>query len=732
MRRVPDSNYPVRDLFGKGKHGFGPGDKTNGTIATIPGAAFMNAVQEEIAGVIEKAGLVLDSDSFSQLYDAILKITIKQKKILISIAELRNLKDVEDYELRQVFGAFGSIQNFYADPNDTTSVDDGVSIVVSSDGMRWKNATSTPDIKAFGAVGNYTADDTEAFAAALTWAAANSRIVRVPAGVYRLTHGFKIHEGVSIIGEFSPRIATFPQVDANKRNFRQGNKHKIVGSVLMFSGGNSAGHTVVTTRNDKYASVKPCLSYEYSTPNQMLGFAVLQDMDIYSPSNTLTNASNDNRATGYTAGYVTASTLSRHEDFNVFGYFSVAGAIVYARNIAGTVDSEYAAFDGSVISSGLAIVGASDATSNVSLTGVMASNSCFYGCDHHTRADGDYTIPALYIDGEVGQQGIRGHSFSACQFRTYANEAIKFGRCNDINMSSCITEFSTISGVSNADAHGKIVGSSKTGNIRLSGIAAVGDLGIKDLIATVSGKVQVIGAGGFDDAYFGDGNHVVTLGGNKSLGDSIITLTSDIASTNNGWTIRRDGDQSDRLDFRYNGVWRFQYDLVQSSLKPALGGQSKLGTAAEAWTELYVGATPIITSDGRLKQDISSIPDGVIEAWRDVNWCQYRWIDAVAKKGVGARYHVGLIAQSIKKAFDQHGFDAQDYGLICYDQWPEQPMQDAVVDDDGSIIELAVEYRPAGERWAVRMDECLAMEAESQRRMIAHLAARVAELEKKI
>ena len=109
MRRVPDSNYPVRDLFGKGKHGFGPGDKTNGTIATIPGAAFMNAVQEEIAGVIEKAGLVLDSDSFSQLYDAILKITIKQKKILISIAELRNLKDVEDYELRQVFGAFGSI-----------------------------------------------------------------------------------------------------------------------------------------------------------------------------------------------------------------------------------------------------------------------------------------------------------------------------------------------------------------------------------------------------------------------------------------------------------------------------------------------------------------------------------------------------------------------------------------------------------------------------------------------
>ena len=61
MRRVPDSNYPVRDLFGKGKHGFGPGDKTNGTIATIPGAAFMNAVQEEICNVIEHANLKLVS-----------------------------------------------------------------------------------------------------------------------------------------------------------------------------------------------------------------------------------------------------------------------------------------------------------------------------------------------------------------------------------------------------------------------------------------------------------------------------------------------------------------------------------------------------------------------------------------------------------------------------------------------------------------------------------------------
>lgn len=88
MRRVPDSNYPVRDLFGKGKHGFGPGDKTNGTIATIPGAAFMNAVQEEIANAIEHFGGTLDPENNAQLAE-ILKSSVAAK--FESIADLRTL-----------------------------------------------------------------------------------------------------------------------------------------------------------------------------------------------------------------------------------------------------------------------------------------------------------------------------------------------------------------------------------------------------------------------------------------------------------------------------------------------------------------------------------------------------------------------------------------------------------------------------------------------------------------
>ena len=114
---------------------------------------------------------------------------------------------------------------------------------------------------------------------------------------------------------------------------------------------------------------------------------------------------------------------------------------------------------------------------------------------------------------------------------------------------------------------------------------------------------------------------------------------------------------------------------------------------------------------------------------RSVQWQQYRWRDAVAEKHAGARYHNGLIAQSIKSAFEAAGLDAQDYGLLCYDQWPAAEARDEVLDEDGNVIEPSVAYQPAGERWGVRMDECLALEAESNRRLIADLAKRIEKLE---
>lgn len=188
MRRVPDSNYPVRDLFGKGKHGFGPGDKTNGTIATIPGAAFMNAVQEEIAGVIEGLGVALDPENNNQLGETLLQ------KMAVAVESVAALRELDGSKLQMITlagyyagqpGRGGGV--FVADAADTASPDNGGTIIVDSVGTRWKRQAGEIDIKHFGALGNDRADDTAALNRALDWAETSGQILHFSDGIYRIT-----------------------------------------------------------------------------------------------------------------------------------------------------------------------------------------------------------------------------------------------------------------------------------------------------------------------------------------------------------------------------------------------------------------------------------------------------------------------------------------------------------------------------------------------------------------
>jgi hypothetical protein len=68
MRRIATATKSV-DLFGAGKHGFTEGDAQAGVAPTDLSGNWFNDVQEEIAGVLEKAGKTLDSTV--RLFDAI-------------------------------------------------------------------------------------------------------------------------------------------------------------------------------------------------------------------------------------------------------------------------------------------------------------------------------------------------------------------------------------------------------------------------------------------------------------------------------------------------------------------------------------------------------------------------------------------------------------------------------------------------------------------------------------
>ena len=192
MRRVPDSNYPVRDLFGKGKHGFGPGDKTNGTIATIPGAAFMNAVQEELASIVEAAEIDLDGNDYQQVLKALQIIIDKRSSTHVdSIADLKAKTAEADGQVVIVRGYYTDTPGmggglFWGDKS-SLEADDGGVVIVANDGVRWRRISESLSVLDFGARPDGVTDNTGFFQSALNYGG----VINVPEGVYKISNQIK-------------------------------------------------------------------------------------------------------------------------------------------------------------------------------------------------------------------------------------------------------------------------------------------------------------------------------------------------------------------------------------------------------------------------------------------------------------------------------------------------------------------------------------------------------------
>ncbi|MCV3283465.1 hypothetical protein LZT24_05110 [Aeromonas veronii] len=70
MHRI-DTSTAQKDKFGAGKHGFSSGNAQTGVPATEVSPDILDAFQEEIASVIEDAGIALDKSKNNQLLKAI-------------------------------------------------------------------------------------------------------------------------------------------------------------------------------------------------------------------------------------------------------------------------------------------------------------------------------------------------------------------------------------------------------------------------------------------------------------------------------------------------------------------------------------------------------------------------------------------------------------------------------------------------------------------------------------
>lgn len=164
-----------------------------------------------------------------------------------------------------------------------------------------------------------------------------------------------------------------------------------------------------------------------------------------------------------------------------------------------------------------------------------------------------------------------------------------------------------------------------------------------------------------------------------------------------------------------------------NSIYPRTTNKSSCGHSSYLWTTVYAKTTTISSSDKRQKQNIEDIPDSILDVWDDINWCQYKLKDSVQEKGEEhARNHVGVIAQDVDEIFQEKGLDPRKFGFFCYDEWESK---DPVYTGSGELIEDGIE---AGNAYAIRYEEALAIEAAYQRRKNKQLEDRIKVLEDQI
>ena len=165
-------------------------------------------------------------------------------------------------------------------------------------------------------------------------------------------------------------------------------------------------------------------------------------------------------------------------------------------------------------------------------------------------------------------------------------------------------------------------------------------------------------------------------------------------------------------------------------LHPSTDNTKKLGQASNRFSEVFAGTGTINTSDAREKTAPLAIDDAVLDAWGDVQLITFQWLESIRLNGEdGARWHFGVIAQQVRDAFAAHGLDGTRYGLLCYDEWGDE-FED-VIDDEGNKTGEQRLVLVAGNRWGIRPDQCLFLEAAYQRRRCDRIEARLLAIESK-
>ena len=242
---------------------------------------------------------------------------------------------------------------------------------------------------------------------------------------------------------------------------------------------------------------------------------------------------------------------------------------------------------------------------------------------------------------------------------------------------------------STADKTNSLVTIDSSGNLYLSG-------------AITSGSIDAAG-----ESFFG-GSLDIRL--NSSASNSIFEgNSSSMAVRNNG---------SNNINYELGGA-NVRYTMNLSRFNATDDNARELGSSAARWSTVYAATGTINTSDERLKQQVRDISDAETKVAKAAKKLlkAYKYNDAVEAKGNGARWHIGIIAQELKAAFEAEGLDAHEYGMFCWDEWWEADVwhEDDSLENGGYYQHETFDSEadaPAdavrNERYSIRYEELLA------------------------
>lgn len=163
---------------------------------------------------------------------------------------------------------------------------------------------------------------------------------------------------------------------------------------------------------------------------------------------------------------------------------------------------------------------------------------------------------------------------------------------------------------------------------------------------------------------------------------------------------------------------------VSSHILPTIDNTSNLGSASFGMKELFSDNGTINTSDARRKTEVSALSAAEINTAKQLakEIGSFKFLAAVAEKGDAARLHIGMTVQRAIEIMETNGLDPFAYSFICHDAWDQQVVEhpaveakDAVLDDEGNVVEPAVEAKDAwtevtleaGDKYSFRAHELL-------------------------